>query len=150
MIAEENASLCKAIGLTSKLLGIYINDNLQLGGLKLTRNQFVVLKILSLRQGICQGELAFITERDKTSLTRLISTLESKGMVKRNAARDDRRKKKIYVTDLGLVSLNDARPLMKKLEDEVAKGLTSEELNSLQHILNKVQANVLNLHTEIE
>ena len=147
MVAEENASLCKAIGLTSKLLGIYINDNLQLGGLKLTRNQYVVLKILSLRQGICQSELAFITERDKTSLTRLISTLESKEMVKRNAASDDRRKKKISITNLGLNTLNDARPLMKKLEDEVAKGLTSEELDNLQHILNKVQANVLSLDT---
>ena len=147
MVAEANASLCKASGLTSKLLGIYINDNLHLNGLKLTRNQFIVLKILSMRQGICQSELAFITERDKTSLTRLIDSLEIKGMVNRQQASDDMRKKIIDITELGIDTLNKAWPLMKKLEEDVSKDITSEELENLLRVLNKVQGNVLSLET---
>lgn len=150
MQQEENASLCKAIGLTSKLLGIYINDNLQMEGIKLTRNQFVVLKILSSRKGICQNELAFITERDKTSLTRLISTLESKGMVTRETAIDDKRKKIIYITELGSKTLTNAWPLMKKLEEEVSRDVTAEELEKLLSVLNKIQTNVLSLDTTVE
>lgn len=150
MIAKANASLCKAIGLTSKLLGIYINENLQLGGFNLTRNQFIVLKILSERHGICQNELAFITERDKTSLTRLISALELKGMVTRRTADDDRRKKILYITKIGLNTLNEAWPIMRRLEDEVAKDLTAEELEALLNVLDKVQANVLSLEAVLE
>ena len=150
MIEKANASLCKAIGLTSKLLGIYINENLQLGGFNLTRNQFIVLKILSDRQGICQNELAFITERDKTSLTRLISALELKGMVTRKIASNDRRKKIIYITEVGLDMLNEAWPIMRKLEDEVAKDITAEELESLLNVLDKVQANVLSLDVVLD
>ena len=149
MISEESASLCKSIGLTSKLLGIYINDKLQLSGLKLTRNQFIVLKILSLRDGICQNELAFITERDKTSLTRLISSLEAKDMVKRSTATDDKRKKRIYITDSGTNVLNEARPLMQRLENEVTKDITPSEFNNLLKVLNKVQANVASLEAVI-
>ena len=150
MQQEENASLCKAIGLTSKLLGIYINDNLQMEGIKLTRNQFVVLKILSSKERICQNELAFITERDKTSLTRLISTLESKGMVTRKTAIDDKRKKIIYITELGTKTLTNAWPLMKKLEEEVSRDVTAEDLEKLLSVLNKIQANVLSLDTIVE
>lgn len=147
MQQEENASLCKAIGLTSKLLGIYINDNLQMEGIKLTRNQFLVLKILSSRDGICQNELAFITERDKTSLTRLISTLESKGMVTRETAIDDKRKKIILITELGTKTVTNAWPLMKKLEEEVSRDVSYDDLQKLLSVLNKIQANVLSLET---
>jgi DNA-binding MarR family transcriptional regulator len=150
MATEVNTSLFKAIGLTSKLLGIYINENLQLSGFKLTRNQFIVLKILSEREGICQNDLAFITERDKTSLTRLISALELKGMVFRKTANDDRRKKIINITKLGLDVLNEARPIVRKLEGEVAKDITTEELERLLNVLAKVQANVLSLEPVIE
>jgi len=150
MHSEESASLCKAIGLTSKLLGIYINDNLQIRGIKLTHNQFVVLKILSVKDGICQNELAFITERDKTSLTRLISTLESKGMVKRTPAKDDKRKKIIHITDTGINTLNEAWPLMKKLEEELSQDVNSEDLKVLLSVLSKIQANILSLEPVIE
>ena len=147
MIHANSASLCKAIGLTSKLLGIYINDNLQLQGQKLTRNQFIVLKILSKRDGICQNDLAFITERDKTSLTRLISSLEAKGMVKRKIADDDHRKKMIFVTKKGVHNLQEAWPIMTNLEDKIAKGIDSNELANILSLLDKVQNNILSLKT---
>jgi len=147
MIHANSASLCKAIGLTSKLLGIYINDNLQLQGQKLTRNQFIVLKILSKRDGICQNDLAFITERDKTSLTRLISSLDAKGMVKRKIADDDHRKKMIFVTKKGVHNLQEAWPIMTKLEDKIAKGIDSNELANILSLLDKVQNNILSLKT---
>lgn len=150
MATEVNTSLFKAIGLTSKLLGICINENLQLSGFKLTRNQFIVLKILSEREGICQNDLAFITERDKTSLTRLIIALELKGMVFRKTANDDKRKKMLYITETGLIRLNEAWPIMRKLEDEVAKDISAKELESLLNVLAKVQANVLSLEPVIE
>ena len=150
MIAKENARLCKAIGLTSKLLGIYINENLREAGLDLTRNQFIVLKIVNQRQGISQNELAFITERDKTSLTRLISTLDSKNMINRVTSADDRRKKTLFITEIGIKTLNSAWPRMNALEDEISKDITTEEFDNLINVLNKVQTNVLSLENIIQ
>ena len=150
MIEAENARLCRAIGLTSKLLGIYINENLQVRGLNLTRNQFIVLKIVNGQDGICQNELAFITERDKTSLARLISTLESKGMVERRVANDDRRKKTLSITSIGVRALDEAWPHIKILEDEISNNITVNEFENLINVLDKVQDNILRLEKVIK
>jgi len=147
IMAPESKSLCKAIGLTSKLLGIYINDSLQLNDLNLTLSQFVVLKILRKQNGICQNELAFITERDKTSLTRLINTLETKGLVSRQVSNLDKRKRTIFITSLGIEVLDSALPLIDKLEEEIASNITPGEFDNLLCALNKIQANVLNLES---
>lgn len=148
MITKENARLCKAIGLTSKLLGIYINENLQVEGVNLTFIQFIVLKAVNKQQGISQKELACITERDKTSLARLITTMETKGMIERRIACDDRRKKKLYITDLGVKSLTEAWPRIKILENEISKNISTAEFENMINVLNKVQANVQGLEKQ--
>ena len=59
-------------------------------------------------------------------------------------------KKIIYITELGSKTLTNAWPLMKKLEEEVSRDVTAEELEKLLSVLNKIQTNVLSLDTTLE
>jgi len=143
MITEASASFSKTIGLTSKLLGIYFNEALHQSGLQITLSQFVILKILSSQDGICQNNLAFITERDKTSLARLINTLEAKKLVKRKKTIEDKRMKKVFISSSGLALLNKASPIISKHQEEAKNNISAEEINNLINVLNKIQANIL-------
>lgn len=66
-------------GKTMKMMDFYFQDIFKSLSFEITKNQWIVLKKLSANDGTIQNELAFITDRDKTSLTRLITT-----MVRRN------------------------------------------------------------------
>jgi len=71
------------LGRAMKSFDFHLADELLNAGISLSKHQIILLRILSMEDGIPQNDLAFITDRDKTSLTRLISTMERKKLLKR-------------------------------------------------------------------
>jgi DNA-binding MarR family transcriptional regulator len=139
---DNNDSILKGIGLTSKGLSIYINDKMVSHGIDLTRQQYVLLKVLFDKEGSSQNDLAFLTERDKTSLTRLLRSLENKGLVSKITGKVDRRKRRIYLTEPGKQMLNKAWPIMKEIEYELTIDLDPIEVQTTLKVLKSVQAKV--------
>ncbi|MCK5677150.1 MAG: MarR family transcriptional regulator, partial [Flavobacteriaceae bacterium] len=72
-------TLLPSLGKTAKLSGFYFMDVLHENNIDLSKEQWLVLKMLHDVDGQVQNDLAFITDRSKTSLTRLINTIEKKG-----------------------------------------------------------------------
>lgn len=66
------------MGKTSKAIDYFLDDKLKEGGIELTKVQLVLLKKLREMDGQPQNNLAFLTNRDKASLARLITTMEKK------------------------------------------------------------------------
>lgn len=137
-----NNSLLPWISKTSKLLGIYAAEYFTSRGLDLTREQLIFLKFLTDKDGCMQNELAVITERDKASLTRLIHTLERKGLVERRTDESDRRVNRIYLTEAGRQTMQDAVPVIKEIIENVQKGLTPKEIEAAIETIKKVQENL--------
>lgn len=135
-------SLLPWISKTSKLLGIYVADVFKSRGMDLTREQLIFLKLLKEKDGRMQNELALITERDKASLTRLVSTLERKGLVERRTDESDRRVNRIYLTEAGCQTLHDAMPVIREIIENVQKGISEEEIESAIATIKKVQQNL--------
>lgn len=146
---KNSTSIFRSIGLTSKLLGVYINDKMLEKGVDLTRNQYILLKVLLEREGSTQNDLAFLTERDKTSMARLVNAMENKGLIKKVTAKQDRRRRQIYLTDEGKNTLEKAIPLMKDLELNLTKELGVKELQTTINVLHSVQAKVLGAAPEL-
>ena len=140
---ERTTGLMKQLGITSKVLGLHIHDKFQESGIDLSRQQFVLLKILSVNGSRCQNDLAFITERDKTSMTRLVSVLEKRDLVKRIPDKNDMRKKIISLTTEGVKTLELACPIMEDIEHRVTKDLAPNELQLFLKVLNTIQTKVL-------
>lgn len=84
-----------------KMMDFYFQDIFKSLSFEITKNQWIVLKKLSANDGTIQNELAFITDRDKTFLTRLITTMEKKELVRRVSSIIDKRQNRIYITEKG-------------------------------------------------
>ncbi len=79
----------------SKEISGLITDQLKENNVDLTKSQTIVLSKLVFRDKCAQCDLALITARDKTSLTRLLSTMERKGLILRQQSKHDGRIKEV-------------------------------------------------------
>ncbi len=67
--------------------------------LGLTRSQWWVLNHLYRRDGLVQAELAEILEIERPTLGRLLDRLEAKRWIRREFDLEDRRVKRVYLTE---------------------------------------------------
>lgn len=104
------------------------------------KGQQRVLNILSEEDGLIQSYIAELLDLKPSSLTELVKKLESKGAVKRVEDCEDKRIKRLYITDVG-------RALVVKEDDEdsnsdqLLNGLTEAELYQLSELLDKAFLN---------
>ncbi len=130
------------VGKTGKLLGCLVNSAFQENGIPLTREQWIFLMKLSDLEGIPQNDLAFITERDKASLTRLVQTLEKKGFIERKSSEVDRRMNLVFITDSGIEMYQKATPFVKNIIKVLEQGISEEEIATTIETLQKIQINI--------
>lgn len=135
---NEETTFLKAIGRASKMLDSHFNERISARKLNLTRVQYIALKIISSEEVTSQNNLAFLTSRDKTSLVRLLNTLEKKGYITRKPCKEDKRVKLLSITDAGRDELKKVTPIMKDIEEYLTDGIETEELETTIHVLNQV------------
>jgi DNA-binding MarR family transcriptional regulator len=107
----------------------------------LSIEQFNVLRILRGQKGNPLN-LQDIQERmvnKMSNTTRLIDKLILKDFVKRTECKLNRRKIELYITKTGLDKLQDIDDLVNDTEANVSSNLTTEELEHLNFLLNKLQ-----------
>jgi len=126
----------------------YIRDNMKSHGINLSKEQFIVLKHLDEKDGRIQNDLAFITNRSKTALTRLIQTMEKKGLVSRSVSEKDMRINHVYLTPLGQQTWEKSYPFFLEIIEELQKGLSQEDIINAQKVMKQIQSNI-NLKTTI-
>ncbi|MDV7188368.1 MarR family transcriptional regulator [Lutibacter sp. TH_r2] len=145
MSFEDN--LIPWIGKTGKLIGATLNKILKDKNINLTREQFVILKLLKKNNGIPQHDLAFITESDKTSLSRLISNMEKNNLLIRKSTKEDKRIKNVYLTEFGLEIFKITEPIILESIQKFQKGITDNEINQAIQTISKLQNNIIKEHS---
>jgi len=130
------------LGRAMKGIDFFVLDYFHASGLELTKTQFIILRILSKNDGQPQQNLAFLANRDKTSLTRMINTMERKQLVTRVQSKNDKRINHIYITAHGMELLGAAAPIVKKAVEEIQKGISKEEIEQTIEILKKISKNI--------
>ena len=130
------------INRTMKMVDLYFQDAFNANDFNLTKNQWLLLKILMDDDGKPQNELAFITNRDKASLTRLISVMEKKNLVARISSKEDKRINHIYITKKGVSTFKETLPVVTKVLDTMQEGLTQNEVENAIEIMKKIQSNI--------
>lgn len=141
---DFNSTIAPYIGKTAKMLNSHVTDIFSENNIPITKQQWIILKILNENtdEGIIQNKLAFITERNKASLTRLINGMENKNLVSRVRSQKDTRKKIISTTEKGTELFLKTKPLMMSSIIKVQEGVTEEEVMVLKNILLKIQKNI--------
>ena len=130
------------LGKTSKMIDVYHTRRLKEKGFDLTKEQWVLLKIISYHTGVSQNEIACKSNRDKTSMTRLFNTLERKHLIARLPSKEDKRINQLCLTIQGEKMLADTEQIWKEMVSELQKGLSKNEIDGLINTLKKVQDNI--------
>lgn len=145
MNSEENIdlenSMAPWLGKTVKIIDCYLLEQFQLHNIDLTKEQMVVLKKLHITDGLNQNELAYLTYKDKSSLTRLLTKMEKKNYIFRAQSKEDKRVKNVYVTSLGSQVYKQSKPIIKKAIQKMEQSVSSEEKQQIIQILQKIQSN---------
>ena len=107
---------CFKIRKTSRLITQIYDKRLKPVGLKIT--QFSILSFIATGKEKTLIELADELFMDRTTLTRGLSVLKKKKLIK-NIQNNDSRKKIMILTDQGIKILNSAIPLWEDAEEEI-------------------------------
>ncbi|MFD0762036.1 MarR family winged helix-turn-helix transcriptional regulator [Lutibacter aestuarii] len=143
--ADFNKTVGPSIGKTYKMMSIFICDQFLKNDIQVTKEQWIVLKILhEQNKSICQNELAFITNRNKTTLTRLINVMEKNQLVERLTSKKDARKKLILITAKGEKLFLKMKPIMFQIMNIFQKGISNQEMETFIKITNQIQNNIKN------
>lgn len=143
--SDFNKTIAPWIGKTSKMMNVYISDVFHQNNITITKQQWIVLKILFENpEGIIQNKLAFITDRNKASLTRLINGMEKNKLVSRIQSKEDSRKNIVYNTYHGKELFLKTKPIMLDSISKVQEGISKNEMNHFIQIMSKIQKNLSN------
>jgi len=140
-------SLGPWLGKTVKVLDYSIQERLDLNQIDLTKEQMIVLKKLHDKDGLNQNDLAFLTLRNKSSLTRLLTKMEKKKYIIRKKSKEDKRIKHVFLTALGKETFINVQPVMKSMISQIEKNISEEEKEQMIRILKIIQSN---FNTKIE
>ena len=132
------------IGKTMKHIDLFIASKLAEKGINLTRQQMILMKILFHDGPLPQNDLAFLTDRDKTSLTRLLGTMEKKNLVARIASQEDKRVNMVHLTKHGEKTLTELMPLFMEIVMTMQKGISEEEQKVVIGVMKQIQENIKN------
>jgi DNA-binding MarR family transcriptional regulator len=111
-------------------------------GIRLTNEQWLVLKKISEKEGISQKEIAEYAYKDPASVTRILDTLENKRYVERKITPDDRRTCALFLTEKGRRIVEKALPVASKIIEKGTDGVAYEELEEIRDILDKIFQNL--------
>jgi DNA-binding MarR family transcriptional regulator len=75
---------------------------------------------------------------EATSLSRILKSMEEKGLIERHPNPEDGRGVLIYLTDFGLEKRNDSKDVVLRFNDVVKEHLTEEQLNCFFEVMETI------------
>ncbi|MCP3026481.1 MarR family winged helix-turn-helix transcriptional regulator [Halobacillus sp. A5] len=122
-----------------KLTG-YIKS--QLKPYNLAPEQNLIMMLLWEENGLSQNQLAVRLNKDKTNIARMAANLEEKGFIRRSSSQTDRRSLTLFLTESGEELKRKVLPVAEQFNEIVCEGITTEELEQLDHLLTKMNQNI--------
>ena len=135
-------SLGYIIGRAGRSMANRLNHNFEKAGYDVTCEQWAVLMNLCSKNGQSQKELASVSCKDKTSITRLIDGLEKRNLVVRIPDKKDGRQKLIYLTNKGKELQEVLHSLVEKTLLESQEGVNPKDLTVCKDVLRQVAQNL--------
>ena len=109
----------------------------------LTRSQWRVLAHLSRNEGVKQAVLAEILEIKPITLARLLDRLGANGWVERRPDPNDKRARRLFLTDKARPILVELREVALSVREEALSGFAAVEQDRLIDQLRAVKENLL-------
>ncbi len=117
--------------------------------LELTQTHWVTLhNIHQLPPDQSQIQLAKAIGIEQPSLVRTLDQLEEKGLISRQTCANDRRAKRIKLTDRATPIITEMENVINHTRGEILSGISSEELSQLINLISRLEQNIIDLQTK--
>jgi DNA-binding MarR family transcriptional regulator len=110
--------------------------------LDITPEQFSLLTILWYNEGISIKELAERSQRDKTTISRVVNNMTKHDLIRRLDNVDDKRAKRIFLTDRGRNLQDQLVMLSGEIYLQELGNLSDEELDHTLEVFKKIGKNL--------
>lgn len=104
----------------------------------ITPEQWSVLNQIEQSEGLIQKEIAERTGKDKPTTTRILDLLESKGLVRKQTGKQDRRSFVVRATERGKALIRETLPIENGVTEEVKRMMSEEEYGILMELLQRI------------
>ncbi len=129
---------CLRLRMAARRVTQMYDRHLEPAGLTIT--QFGLLGHVSLMGEPTVGGLAELLAMDPTTLTRNLAPLQARGLVMSEPDPDDRRVRRLTLTDAGRAALDRAAPLWTEAQARLAERLGAEDARTLNAMLDRALA----------
>lgn len=102
--------------------------------------QRATLEIIKYEKDVNQTKIANMLAKDKTTISRTLSTLENKGFITK--LQIDKRTNQIKLTDLGEKILKDSEDEVKIFRNILNSNLNPNEIDTIIKLLDKITKNL--------
>lgn len=109
---------------------------------ELTPEQFSLIAELDKQDNITQKELADLTEREQTTVTKIVDKLVKKGLVTRGHDLHDRRAIRLQITAEGRELVKDIKPKIEEIETHAYLGFQRKDIELLHTLIRKLHQNL--------
>ena len=124
-----------------KTYRMYAQNQLKINNLKITIDQWLVLKSLKENPTTTQIELAEKVFKDNASITRIIDLLVKANYLQKNINQNDKRKSNLKITKSGNEILVDVYQIVLQNRAKAHEGITQEEIEITNRIVKKIASN---------
>ncbi len=104
----------------------------------LSLGQWITLSRIYKMEGSNQKELASASLRDSAGITRILNSLEEKGLVKREVSTTDKREYNIFITKKGKILYKKTEKILFEYNNEINSIFSKSELKKYNSLLEKL------------
>ncbi len=104
----------------------------------ITPVQFSILNALMDQPGVDQVTLAAAVAFDPATFGSVITRLEAKAWVRREADVNDRRRKLLFITEKGIQAVQELKPVVVKVQKKIMGPLSATEQKQLVELMVKL------------
>ena len=108
----------------------------------ITHEQWVVLKTIENNDFLTQKVIADLTNKGKSTLTRILDQLEQKNLIQRNMNDKDRRSIVLAETDEGKRIVPQILPVEEKVRTMMLNGISEEDIIQVNNVFIKFLGNI--------
>lgn len=124
-----------------------LNSVFQFNGMDNTVDQFVILSVLLMKDGIVQKSLSEQCYKSDSNLTRILNVMEGKELIRRQKG-NDARSRRIFLTDKGKLLYEKLVPLAELYNKKLFEGFSDEEIINYRELLIRMRENLIRMEEE--
>ena len=135
-------SLGHILNRTARAMCAMMQNSFNKAGYDVTVEQCALLFNLWRQDRQFQQQLADNTYKDKTSVTRIVDSLEKRHLAKRVLDKEDQRQKRIYLTRKGKKLQKELKTLALNVQEQCLNGIEPEHWEKCKEVLEKIYGNI--------